>query len=638
MIGEAILSIQEGVKSFGAQPILDGVSLTVHEGDRIGLIGRNGTGKSTLLKVLTGEEPLEAGKVTRKQGLRVALLRQRCALDRSITVDDALTAAAQELYDLRDEYERLMAGLELVESADERHAMSDQLEELHHRLDQAGAWHVEEERKRLSVALNVPPGNRVLGELSGGELRRVDIAATVLRRPDILLLDEPTNHIDVQSVEWIENFLANYAGSCIVVTHDRYFLERVATRIAELEFGKVMTAAGNYEKFLENKAARLEVEARAEANRQTYLKRELEWMRRMPKARGTKQKARIQRAEEWAEQGPPEQHRDVQFVIPEPPRLGKRILEADDISKSYDDKALFRRFSIIMQKRMRVGIIGPNGSGKTTLLRVLTGVEPPDHGRVYISDQVNFMKVDQQHADVDPQSTVLDFVSDGQREIEVNDKKIYVPAFLENFLFDQSVAQMRMEFLSGGEHNRLDLCRKLLKGGNFLVLDEPTNDLDLPTLRVLEEAIVNFDGCAFIVSHDRYFLNRLCTHLVVFEGDGKVAMITGNYNDYLVYRDRTKSRASEASPQAGSKAGGRARGERKLSYHEKRELENMEESILEAEARLESLQDMVNAPEFYEQEQEKIRGGLDELEEARRRVEELYARWEELERLGGNKP
>lgn len=638
MIGEAILSVQQLVKAYGAQPILEGVSLTVHEGDRIGLIGRNGTGKSTLMKILAGTETPDGGIVTRKQGLRVAMLRQECSLDRSLTVDATLKAAADEIRALIDAYHGAYAALaEAPHSGPEHDALAAQVETLQHEIEIADAWNLEQDIKQAAVALALPPGDRVLSQLSGGELRRVDIAATVLRRPDVLLLDEPTNHIDVQSVEWIETFLAGYAGSCVVITHDRYFLERVANRIVELEFGSLISNSGNYEKFLEYKAARAEFEVKNESNRLSLLRRELEWLRRGPKARGTKQKARIARIHAWAEQGPPQQHKDIEFIIPEPPRLGKTILECDNLTKSYDGKRLFTDFHIIMQKNMTVGIVGPNGSGKSTLLRVLMGKEKPDAGRVVIGDLTDFVWIDQVHGDMDPEDSVLQYVSDGLREIEVAGRKVFVPGFLERFLFDQSVAQMKLKYLSGGEKNKIDLCKKLIRGGNFLIFDEPTNDLDLPTLRVLEEAIAEFEGCAIVVSHDRYFLNRVCTHTVVFEGDGRQTIITGNYDDYLLYRKRTDQEAAAASQRAAKSAvsapASKPDRAKKLSYNEKKELERIEAAIETAESRVRELEMQAAAPAFYQQAPADIQAGLAALTAARAEVDALYARWQELEAL-----
>jgi len=479
-------------------------------------------------------------------------------------------------------------------------------------------------------------GDRRLDTLSGGELRRVDLAVRLIQRPDVLLLDEPTNHIDTRSAEWIENFLARYEGSCVLVTHDRYFLDRVVNRIVELEFNRTFSLPGNYERFLAHKAQIEETEARAEENRRALIRRELEWIRRGPKARGTKQKARIQRFEEaWDKEGP-RQHSEFVFEIPQPDRLGKDILYAKDLTHGYGDTVLFRQFSLAMQRGMRVGILGPNGSGKTTLLRVLMGIEAPRRGRLNIGESVQFCYVDQSHEAMDPEQTILDFVTGGAEKIDVNGRRLFVPSYLQRFLFDMEAVRAPLGNLSGGEKNRVDLAKKFLRGGNFLVLDEPTNDLDLYTLRVLEETIAAFDGCALIVSHDRYFLNRVCTHMLVFEDDGAVTTITGNYDDYLLYQERLRDEAKASRAESAAKAAPpteQAPKPRRLTYLEKKELEAMEETILEAEAEAQTREQAIHAPGFYERPHTEVRADLDALDAAKARVEQLYARWQELEAL-----
>ncbi len=634
---QAILSVQNVVRSFGAQPVIRDISLTIHAGDRIGLIGRNGSGKSTLLKIMTGLDEPDSGLVTRMQGLRVHLLDQQCTLDPTLTVGQVLDGAASDVRALIDRYHQRMAALAETPAGDAAHEkLAEEVTFLQHEMEIADAWNLDEDIKRVTVALNLPNHSRVLSTLSGGELRRVDLASNLVRHPDVLFLDEPTNHIDVPSVRWIENFLARYQGSCVLVTHDRYFLDRVVNRIAELEHGTLYTYQGNYERFLELKTLREEHEARSESNRQSTMRRELVWLRRGAKARTTKQKARIDRFYALEDQGPPEQHRMFSFEIPQPQRLGKQILEARKIWKAIDGKPLFHDLSLIMQKNMRVGVLGPNGSGKTTLLRVLMGEEPPDRGRVMIGDNTEFLYVDQSHEDINPESTILKHVSNGVREMDVNGRRVHIPAYLESFLFDRAAIMAPMKHLSGGERNRLDLAKKLLCGGNLLVFDEPTNDLDLATLRVLEEAILAFDGCALIVSHDRYFLNRICTHLFVFEGDGEVTFITGNYDDYLVYKD---NHAPAATPQTGEKPQRRAEepsqpiGPRRLSWKEKKELDGMEAAIHKAEAEVTRLEALVNDPGLYARDYKMANETVTQLDEARSAVNQLYSRWEELESL-----
>lgn len=633
--GAAILSAKQVVKSYGAQPVLDGVSLTIHAGDRIGLIGRNGSGKSTLMRLLAGSDTPDAGEVTRRQGLRVAHLAQTCDLAPDSTVGAALETAGAELRELLDAYQRAMAALsEGPPSGPEHDRLAAACAALQHEVEITGAWHLPREIKRIAVALRLPPAGRRLGDLSGGELRRVDLASKLIRHPDVLILDEPTNHIDTRSVEWIEQFLERYEGSCVLVTHDRYFLDRVVNRIVELEFNQLFSFPGKYADFLAYKAGIEEQREREESNRRAFLRREFEWLRRGPKARTTKQKARIDRAEAAIEQGPPPKHREFAFAIPEPERLGKTVLEARRISYGFGDAALFREFSLIMKRDMRVGIVGPNGSGKTTLLRVLMGALPPRKGKVIIGENTHFLYVDQAHAEVNPGQTILDFVSDGAKYWDTGRQRIYVPAYLENFLFDKPSVMMPMGNLSGGERNRLDLARKLLRGGNFLVLDEPTNDLDLYTLRVVEEAIASFAGCALIVSHDRYFLNRLCTHMLIFEGDGEIAAITGNYDDYLLYKERQEAaKAAEAPVRRKPDSGGDGEKARRLTYQEKQELAGMEAAIQAAEARVAEAEAAMQRPGFFEQDHETIQSALAGLEAAKEEVDRLYARWEALEAL-----
>lgn len=634
--GKALLSAQNVTKYFGAQSVLEDVSLTIHENDRIGLIGKNGCGKSTLMRILAAIMEPDEGFTTRAQGLRVALLDQHCILNPNQTVQEALEAATSIQREMVRQWHDLHARLAKIPGGCwEQQEVQQECEELQHRIDILNAWNLDVEIKRIADALRLPPLDKELSLLSGGELRRVDLASKLLEHPDVLLLDEPTNHIDTESVAWIERFLENYDGACILVTHDRYFLDRATNRIVELNNSAVYSFPGNYERFLEYKANLEEVLLRTEANRQALIKRELSWYRRMPKARGTKAKARIDRLFDAQDNAPPPPDKKFSFAIPEPERLGKDILEARLVTHGYKGRILFNYFSLFMQKGMRVGIVGPNGCGKSTLLRVLMGREAPDSGEILIGQSTHFLYVDQTLADMDPELTVLDFVSDGHRHIDVGKQRIHIPSYLESFLFDKSCADMPVGRLSGGERRRIDLAKKLLYGGNFLVLDEPTNDLDLYTLRVLEETVASFSGCALIVSHDRYLLNRLCTHILVFEEDGNIIQIAGNYTDYLLYRERkqedekkTRIKTSVIKPVAPVKprAG--------LTYKEKKELESIEDTIQQAEADLEMIQEHVNAPDFYARPHKDTQQVLNALQEAQQQVESLYDRWQYLEMKG----
>ena len=631
---KALLSVQNITRSYGSQPVLNQVSLTIHDGDRIGLIGRNGSGKSTLMRILAGMDTPDSGLVTQAQNLSVVLLAQECSLDRTLTIGQVLLDATERYTTMVSRYHEILETLHDVPPGREHDRLHDELEHMQHTLDIAGGWDTSHEIRRIATSLNLPEFDRVLSTLSGGELRRVDLASKLLLHPDVLMLDEPTNHIDTRSVEWIENFLERYEGSSILVTHDRYFLDRAVNRIVELEHTGLYSFPGSYSKFLEYKAQVEDTQIRAEDNRQSLLRRELEWMRRGPKARSTKQQARINRFHEVEEQGPPPRHREFEFEIPEPLPLGKTILNANSITFKYGPKVLFKDFTLIMQKGMRVGILGPNGAGKTTMLRVLMGQERPCKGQVVVGDATQFLYLDQSHADVNPDQNILEFVSDGARFWEIAGRRIYIPAYLEKFLFDKNSVLQPIGNLSGGERNRLDLVRKLLRGGNFLVLDEPTNDLDLYTLRILEETIVNFGGCALVVSHDRYFLNRICTHMIVLEGDGKVTPITGNYDDYLLYRARQEEKKPEPPKAVAPPADVPKEKTVKLTYQEKRELEAMEARILAEEGVVAGMEQSISAPGFYQQDRAAIQEALTALENARKTVAASYHRWEELSAKG----
>jgi len=634
--GEAIFSVQSVTKSYGAQPVLQNVSLTVHEGERVGLVGLNGSGKSTLLKIISGKELPDEGRVTRKHGLRLALLDQDCHAPPGKTVSEALDEGCREVRALLSEHDQIAEQLaDPALAGKARDQLQASYDALHHRLDLIDAWDLPGEIKRFAVALNLAGAERALDTLSGGELRRVDLTAILLSRPDVLLLDEPTNHIDTKSVEWIEQFLSKYRGSCLLVTHDRYFLETIVDRIVEIDGARIWSFPGNYQRFLEYKARVTASELRAQGNRQATLKRELAWLKRGPKARTTKQKARIRRYQELDAENGPNLSPEIEFEIPPPPRLSKRILEVEGLGFAYGDAPLFHDFSFAFQKKMRVGVMGPNGCGKTTLIHVLMGRLRPTSGTIYVGNTTEFLYIDQSHEEIDPTKSPLGFVSNGANHWDVNGRRMYVPAYLERLLFDMDSVRAPMGNLSGGERNRIELAKKLLRGGNFLVLDEPTNDLDLQTLRVLEDAVCAFDGCALIVSHDRYFLNRLCTHLIVFEEDGRLLTQAGNYEDYQLYKERKAAEAASARRRkTAPKQAPRARpNPGRLTYKGRLELAKIDEEIEAAESEAGKYESAIGEPGFYEQDYKEVQDTLAKFEAAKKHVDELYNRWHELEQL-----
>ncbi len=637
-VGQVLLSAQNVSKSFGSQPVLDEVSLSLHEGERLGLIGRNGSGKSTLLRILAGLEKTDTGQVTRRQGLSVGVLTQTCALPPEQTVRDALREAIGPWLELAERHAALgeRLGHELPPAEHDR--LQHEFEDANHLAQLHNVWEAEARAARMASVLGLPPEDAGLGDLSGGELRRVDIAATLLREPDVLLLDEPTNHIDTESAMWIEQFLKTYTGSCVLITHDRYFLDQVVTRIVEMDRRRLYSFPGNYENFLEYKSQILNTEARTESARQSELRRELVWLRRGAKARRTKEQSRVRRVEAMIADTGPEVVVETTFEIPQPQRLGDRVIDAEKIGFSIDGRTLFDKLTLLMQRGMRVGVAGQNGCGKTTLLRILMGEQSPKMGTVKVGDSVKFLYIDQTHEDIDPRQSVLDFVSGGSNYFDTGVRRIYIPGYLERLLFDMDSVRAPMRNLSGGERNRVILAKKLLQGGNVLAFDEPTNDLDLATLRVLEEAILAFEGCALLVSHDRFFLNRVCTHMIVFEGNDKVYCSAGNYDDYLAYRLRReedmKNAAGVARPAAAPPAKTAApsgNGAKPLSFHEKKELAGMHDAIEAADAEIARLETELGAPGFYSQPHAAVRTVTSSLEAAKGKAAALYARWEELE-------
>jgi ATP-binding cassette subfamily F protein uup len=611
----AILTVQGLEKRFGSRRVLNGASFAVHERDRIGMIGANGAGKSTLLAMVVhaamasrgraDDDPAlvpDAGVVTWRRDLVLEYVAQEPDIDLEATVAAALARG------------RGPAGEEVP--AHETAAIAD--------------------------ALRLPPMDARVGRLSLGERRRVALARALLGRADVLALDEPTNHLDATTVEWLEGRLGAWPGALVVVTHDRYFLDQVATRILEVDRGKVYSYEGDYGDFLAIQAERLATEAEAEYQRVSFIRREIDWIRRKPEARRTKAKARIDRFDAALAAAPlPDEQlpQKLALRLPSGPRLGSSIVELRRVGKSLGGKRLVRELSLVMKPGDRIGIVGENGAGKTTLIRMILGLEPPDTGEVVIGVNTKPAYLEQGRTELRDDLTVLEEVGDGYDFVELPDGRVHVRGFLRMLSFPDSVSDTKVGQLSGGERNRVQLARLLRRGGNLLVLDEPTNDLDLPTLGALEDGLVHFQGCALIVSHDRWFLDRVATAILAFEGDGVVTLYEGSYS---FYAERRPKRGAAAGAGAGAGSDARARpdprppkpvGPRKLTFKEARELEGIEGLITAAEARVQALEAQLSDPAVFKDRGAEVNGMIAELDAARAEVERLYARWQELDAL-----
>lgn len=586
----AILTAQGLEKRFGTRRVLQGASFVVNDRDRIGMIGANGAGKSTLLAMLVDPDPRpDAGVVTKKRDLVIEYVPQEPELDLQATVAVAVSREGVP----------------------------------------------EHEVATIAAALKLPPMDARVGTLSLGERRRVALGRALLGRAELLALDEPTNHLDATTVEWLETRLAAWPGALIVVTHDRYFLDRVATRILEVDRGKVYSYDGDYAEFLLQQAARIAVETETEYQRASFIRREIEWIRRGAPARTTKAKARIDRFDAAVASAPERDEvlpETLALRLPTGPRLGSTIVELDRVTKSLGGKLLVRDVTLAMKPGDRIGIIGDNGVGKTTLIRMILGLEPPDSGRITVGANTRSAYLEQGRTELRDELSVLDEVGDGYDYVDLPDGRVHVRSFLRMLAFPDTVADTKVGQLSGGERNRVQLARLLRRGGNVLVLDEPTNDLDLPTLGALEDALVHFPGCALIVSHDRWFLDRVVTAILAFEGDGKVTLYEGSYTFYTERRPARvaakRERTLKADPRSQPKA-------RKLTFNETRELAGIEGVIATTEARVKELEVALADPDVFTN-WEKSQAMTVELEAARADVERLFARWQELDAISSS--
>lgn len=512
--------------------ILKDIYLSFFYGAKIGIIGLNGSGKSTLMKIIAGIETQYRGEVVWSPGYSVGYLEQEPHLDPSKTVIEVIREGVQETMDLLKEYEEVNMKFCEPMSDDEMAALIERQGELTEKIDHCNGWEVDSMLERAMDALNCPPPDASVSTLSGGERRRVALCRLLLRQPDVLLLDEPTNHLDTESIQWLEEHLKQYKGTVIAVTHDRYFLDNVAGWILELDRGEGIPWKGNYSSWLEQKSKRLQLEEKQESKRRKTLERELEWVRMAPKARQAKSKARLGAYEKLSAQDAKEKEAALEIYIPNGPRLGNKVIEFHDVSKAYGDKLLFEHLSFVLPPAGIVGVIGPNGAGKTTLFRMIMGLEAPDGGDIEIGETVKLSYVDQQHKSIDPEKTVYQTIAQDSDFVKLGRREVPARAYVSRFNFSGQDQEKLCGVLSGGERNRLHLALTLKDEGNVLLLDEPTNDVDVNTIRALEDGLENFAGCAVVISHDRWFLDRIATHILAFEGDGSVYFFEGDYTEY----------------------------------------------------------------------------------------------------------
>ncbi|MFO7860530.1 MAG: energy-dependent translational throttle protein EttA [Desulfosalsimonas sp.] len=539
-----ICSMNRVSKYHHKKPIIEDISLSYFYGAKIGVLGLNGAGKSTLLRIMAGADTQYNGEMAMSPGYTVGFLEQEPVLDDKKTVRQVVEEAVAGTMELMAEYNRINEQFAEPMSDEEMDKLIGRQADVQEKLDAADAWDIDARLEMAMDALRCPEGDTPVKVLSGGERRRVALCRILLQKPDILLLDEPTNHLDAETVAWLERHLQQYEGTIIAVTHDRYFLDTVAGWILELDRGRGIPWKGNYTSWLEQKQERLRQEEKAESQRQKTLERELEWIRMSPKARQSKSKARINAYEQLLNEQSADRAKEMQIYIPPGPRLGKVVVEADSVSKGYGDRLLFENMSFHLPPGGIVGVVGPNGAGKTTLFNMITGEEQPDTGTLRIGDTVRLAYVEQSRASLDPEKTVWEAVSDGEDIIRLGSVEVKSRAYVSKFNFSGADQQKKVGMLSGGERNRVHMARMLKQGANVILLDEPTNDLDVNTMRALETALENFAGCAVVISHDRWFLDRIATHILAFEGNSQVIWVEGNYADYE--QDRKKRLGEEA--------------------------------------------------------------------------------------------
>jgi ATP-binding cassette subfamily F protein uup len=628
--GPTLLSANDIALAYGYQRLLEAVTLTVAPGEKVGLVGRNGSGKTSLLRILAGHQIPDGGEVSRSRGLRIGYLPQEFELEGQLTARENIEAGAADL-------------MEWLQGYESGNATDAEMAVLLNQIDSVDGWNLQARIRATASALAAPPLEALVGPLSGGEKRRVALCRALAAQPDLLLLDEPTNHLDAESILWLEDFLRSFPGAVIFVTHDRYFLDVIATRIIELADGRCFSHPGNYTAYLESKAVRQQISEQAERRRQRFLREELDWVRAGVRAQRSKPRHRLESFYQVKGLEAPPEEREMDLLIPPPTELGNTAMElikaGAKVGEGHNERWLFRGLTMSLKPGQCTGIVGRNGVGKTTLLRICLGERPTDEGTIKIGKKAVFNYIDQARMQLTGTGTVLEEIADGGESVLFGDQRLSTRSYLRRFLFADERVNEPVSRLSGGERARLMLAKVLRRGGNVLVLDEPTNDLDLPSLRMLEEALADFDGTVLVVSHDRYFLDRICDQVIAFE-DAGLFVQPGNYSYYLEKkkeRDARKTVGTSAAKGPASKAGLSADSKparaRKISFKEQRELEGMEAAILAAENHVQGLESTLNDPEFHATRSREAHGLIAELESAKAEVTRLYDRWHELEKV-----
>ena len=620
-----LLSANEIRLAYSYQKLLEGVTLAVAAGEKVGLVGRNGCGKTSLLKILTGESQPDSGEISLRRGIRTGYLPQEFELDPNLSVHENIALGAADIVEAMTRYEN-------------GDGTETELQGFLELLDHTDGWNLDSRILSLANALGTPPLEAPTGPLSGGEKRRVALCRALACQPDLLLLDEPTNHLDAESIRWLEDALKNFAGAVIFVTHDRYFLDVIATRIIEIDGGRAYSHPGNYTAFLESKAIRQQIAEQSEQKRQKFLKSELEWVRAGVKARGTKQQSRLDAYYEIEGQDAPVEEREMDLLLPPASDLGNIVIELEkagvNVGTEKHPRWLFRNLDLSIRPGTCTGIVGKNGVGKTTLLKLCLDQLKPTEGTAVLGKRVKINYIDQTRMQLDGTGSLLDEISDGNEKVQFGNETLGARAYLRRFLFNNERINERVDLLSGGERARLMLAKVLKTGGNLIVLDEPTNDLDLPSLRMLEEALSAFGGSILVVSHDRYFLDRICDQIIAFE-DGGLHVTPGNYSYYLEKRQQRESAQKDQvkAYKALKPVAKLAEKPRKLSQKERAELDTIEDRIFTAEDEVATIETRMNDPEFQVSNYEQIPAEMEKLEAARAATTGLYERWEQLQAI-----